>query len=155
MKGKRSILSVASIALILVLLLTGCNGSTTPTPSPSSSTEPTATPTVTPTPGQTATPTPQVVEVDKQYRVLNPAGEFIPVQTFALSPRLASIDGKRIYVVQGEADPVIMPALAAALPAKFTKTTFVYYQPSSGFGPTAPDDTTIAEADGVIRGNGW
>ena len=92
---------------------------------------------------------------DKDYRALSPSGNFIPVETSALSPRLDSFDGKTIYVIQGEADPVIMPALAAALPVAFPNATFVYYNPSSSFGSTSADDTTVAEADGAIRGIGW
>ena len=145
MERKKLIALAASIALVLALALSGCNGGASPNPSA----------TATPTSGPTATPTPQVIEVDKEYRVLNPAGSFIPVETQALSPRLDTINGKTIYVIQGEADPVIMPALAAALPTAYPNATFVYYQPASSFGPSSVDDTTKAEADGVIRGNGW
>ena len=127
MSKRKLIALAASIALVLVVVLSGCgnggNGGTT-------------------------------VE-DKTYRVVNPTGEFVPVETLALSPRLDTIDGKTIYIVQGEADPVILPALATAMPTAYPNTTFVYYQPSSSFGPSAPDDTTKEEADGVIRGNGW
>ncbi|MFC2022652.1 hypothetical protein ACFLTL_00600 [Chloroflexota bacterium] len=151
MKGARLIALVASIALVLVLVLSSCGDASTPTSSPTS----TPTPTQTPPPTSGPTPTPQVIEVEKEYRALNPSGAFIPVETQALSPRLDSFNGKTIYVIQGEADPVIMPALAAALPVEFPNATFVYYNPSSSFGATSADDTVVAEADGVIRGIGW
>jgi len=86
---------------------------------------------------------------------LNPQGSFIPVQTKALAPRLDTIEGKTIYVVQGEADPVIFPALIERLKKDYTKTTWVYYLPSSSFGITAVDDTMKADAKAAIRGNGW
>jgi hypothetical protein len=107
------------------------------------------------------------VEVEKTYKALNPTGIFIPVETKALAPRLTTIDGKTIYVCQGEADPVIMPALYKALVAKYPKTTFIYYDVSS-FGPSVPgtggtasstgqpeDPDILKKVQGVIRGNGW
>jgi hypothetical protein len=86
---------------------------------------------------------------------VNPAGDFVPVQTKALAARLDTIDGKTIYVVQGEADPVIMPALIEKLRKDYPKTTWNFYQPSSSFGLAAPDDTMKKEAKGLIRGIGW
>ena len=144
MRRSRSIAFIAGVTL-MVLVLSGCGNGSTPAPSS----------TATPTSGPVATPTPRVVEVEKEYRVLNPTGVFIPVETQALSPRLDSLNGKTIYVIQGEADPVIMPALAAELPHAYSNTTFEYYEPSSSFGPSSPDDTVVAEADGVILGIGW
>lgn len=82
-------------------------------------------------------------------------GSFIPVQTKALAPRLDTLDGKTIYVVQGEADAVIFPALIARLQKDYTKTKWVFYSPSASFGITAVDDTMKADAKGAIRGNGW
>ena len=151
MRRSRLIALVASITLVVVLVLSSCNGGATPNPSATA----TATTTPTPTSGPVATPTPRVIEVEKEYRVMNPTGIFIPVETQALSPRLDTINGKTIYVIQGEADPVIMPALAAELPHAYPNATFVYYEPSSSFGPSSAPDTVVDEADGVIRGIGW
>ena len=92
---------------------------------------------------------------DKEYRALNPQGDFQPVETVSLAARLDTLNGKTIYIIQGEADPVIMPALAEQLPKDYPNTTWVYYNPVSSFGVTKPDDTTKAEADAVIRGIGW
>ena len=104
---------------------------------------------------------------DKEYRALNPVGIFIPVETSALSPRLDTIVGKTLYVCQGEADPVIMPALYEALQHEFPSTTFIYYD-RSDFGPSRPgtggsasstnlpeDPDILTKVDGVIRGIGW
>ena len=125
MKRNGMVAFLASIVLIVVLLASGCGNGG----------------------GGSAQ--------EDTYRVLNPVGVFIPVETQALSPRIDSFNGKTIYVIQGEADPVIMPALAGELPRQYPNSTFVYYEPQSSFGASAPDDTTIAEADGVIRGIGW
>ena len=124
MKRKNVILLTTSLALVFMLVLSGCG-----------------------TGGGSAN--------DKDYRALNPVGIFIPVETYGLSPRIDSFNGKTIYVVQGEADPVIMPALAEELPRQYPNSTFVYYEPQSSFGSSSPDDTTVAEADAVIRGIGW
>jgi hypothetical protein len=130
-------------------------------------TGPAATVTVTP-PTVTVTATPTAADAkDKTYRSVNPAGVFIPVQTKGLAPRLNNIDGKTIYVCQGEADPVIMPALYKRLVKDYTKTTFLYYD-RSDFGPNVPGSGAVASStgqpedpdilkkvQGVIRGIGW
>jgi hypothetical protein len=98
---------------------------------------------------------------------MNPQGFFIPVETKGLAPRLDTIDGKTLYVCQGEADPIIMPALYKALVAKYPKTKFIYYD-RSDFGPNVPgtggtssstnqveDPDILKKVQGVIRGIGW
>lgn len=143
------LLILISVVTVFTLLAISCASQAQPTLTP------TVTVTVTPTPTTLPTPTSTPVVTDKKYNVLSPRGVALPVQIFSLSPRLDTLDGKTIYVVQGEADPVIMPALNDYLQKNYTKTTWVYYQPSSSFGPAAPDATTLAAAKGVIRGNAW
>lgn len=147
MKKKNFIALLASIFLILVMVATGCivNAATT---TQTSSTNPSGLTTVT---------------KEKTYNCLNPVGIQPPVTIVPLAKRLTTLDNQTIYVVQGEADPVIFPALVPALQKLYPKTFFNYYQPTSSFGPTTPDDTTKAapKADGtgganaVIRGNAW
>ena len=116
---------------------------------------------------QTPSGTQTSASTDKSYNAINPTGVFIPVQTKALSPRLTTIEGKTIYVCQGEADPVIMPALYKMLVKNYPKTNFIYYD-RSDFGPTRPgtggvatstnqpeDPDIMKKVDAVIRGNGW
>ena len=147
-KRRNLIALFAAIALVLVLVLTGCPAAT-PTPS--------ATATATPTSTPSATSTPQVVtvEVEKSYKCLNPQGIFIPVETSALSPRLDTLNGKTIYIIQGEADPVIMPALSKMANEEYPNTTWVYYNPVSSFGSSSIPAEVVAAADGLIRGIGW
>jgi len=97
----------------------------------------------------------QTVEVEKEYRCLNPQGDQLPVEITALAPRLDTIVGKKIYVKQGEADPVIMPALAERLEKDYPDTEWVYYNPESSFGTNTPEADVLADADAVIRGIGW
>lgn len=149
MKRKNLISLVASIGFVLALVLSGCGPAATPTPSA------TATPTETPTPTATPTPTPTApIGVELTFNCLNPTGTFQPVQVSALAPRLDTIDGKTIYVNQGEADPVIMPALWEIVQTDFPKTTWKYIAVSS-FGPTAIEADVRAAADAVIRGIAW
>lgn len=138
--------------MILSMVAVGCSQVATPTPT---ATQPVATTTPTPTLAPTPTPTQAAPVTDKKYNDLSPRGVQLPVTIVPLAPRPASIDGLTIYIVQGEADPVIMPALNDYLQKNYTKTTWVYYQPSSSFGATAPDATTLASAKEVIRGNSW
>ena len=148
MRRNRIIALVASIVLILVVVLSGCG---------TAQIEPTSTPTATPTyTGPTPTPRVEIrtVEVEKEYRVLNPEGIFIPVEIVPLAPRLDTINGKTIYIWQGESDPVVMPGLHTVLKANYPNTNWVYIA-VSGFGASRPEDEVLENADAAIRGNGW
>ncbi len=152
MKVKVAIPVITSIILALVLMLPGCTQApapqtTVPTVSKQASV---TTVTVTPT-----APTTTTIEVEKKFNVLDPTGIFIPVQTKPLANRPNTLDGTIVYIVQGEADPVIMPALNDYLQKNRPKTTWVYYNPQSSFGISTPDDKIKAEAKASIRGIGW
>jgi hypothetical protein len=149
MKSKYLLPLLVSIILILAMVATGCT----------SSSQPAAT--------QTARNLATTVTGTTSIRAMNPQGVFIPVETKPLAPRLDTIDGKTLYVCQGEADPVIMPALYKALVPKYPKTKFIYYD-RSDFGPNVPgtggtssslnqveDPDILTKVQGVIRGIGW
>lgn len=149
MKKKNLIMLVASISFVLALVLSGCGPAATPTPTA------TATPTATPTPTETATPTPTpTIGVELTFNCMNPAGTFQPVQISALAPRLDTLVGKVIWVNQGEADPVIMPALWERVQKDYPNTTWKNIA-SSSFGATAIEADVRAAADAVIRGIAW
>ena len=150
MKRKNLIFLVASVALVLALVLTGCPAATTPTPSATAT--PTPTGTATPTPTATATP----IAAELTYNALSPRGIALPVTTASLAERLDTFDGKTIYINQGEADPIIMPALWERVQTgkDYPNTTWRYIA-TSGFGPTTPEADVLAAADAVIRGICW
>lgn len=146
---KQLIMVFAAIGLVLAMVLTGCPATTTPTPSE------TATPTPTATAEPTATPTPTATPVaELSYNCLSPRGIALPVTIVGLAKRLDTFDGKLIYVNQGEADPIIMPAVWERVQKDFPKTTWKYIA-TSGFGPTTPEIDVVAAADAVIRGIAW
>jgi hypothetical protein len=147
LKTRKLALIIASVVLVLVMALAGCSGST---PAPTT-TAPTAKTTAAPAPATTTV----TVEKDKNYNFMSPRGIALPVTVKALAPRPASLDGKTVYICQGEADPVIMPALAKVAPTKMPKTTWVYYNPVSSFGPASPEDEVLAKANAVMRGISW
>jgi hypothetical protein len=97
---------------------------------------------------------------DKIYSVLNPRGIQPTVKYVGLSPRLTSLAGKTIVVDQGEADPVIMPALYDRLKATYPEVNWIYTAVSS-FGPEAVEadyyDSVHKKplVDAIIRGNAW
>lgn len=150
MKAKNLIPIITSIIMALVLVVIACNQVAKPTPTTTTSTQAVVTATQTPT----TTPTPQVVAIEPSYNVVNPQGDFIPVQTKSLAPRLDTLDGKTIWVCQAEADPVIMPVLWDKLQQTYTKTTWNRTVTSS----TAPVQLSADEqktAQAVIVGNAW
>ena len=137
MKKKRSlIVLLASVLLVLVMVITGCSVNT-------------------PSTTQANSKTTSAKEMEKIYNCLNPLGIQPPVTISPLAARLDTLDGKTIYIIQGEADPVIFPALYTALQKAYPKTDWVYYLPSSSFGPSTPDDTTKAAAKATLRGVAW
>ena len=141
MRKKRLILIVTSIGLVLALVLSGCAAQEAPEPE---IVEKIVEKTVT-----------ETVEVEDEYRCLSPRGIALPVETLPLSERLDTIDGKTIYIRQGEADPVIMPALYEYAKENYPGTEWVYHEPTSGFGPNTPGDEEVENADALIRGIGW
>ena len=141
MKTKKLIALFASIALVLVLVLSGC------TVEPEVI-EKTVTETVTET--ETVE---RVVEVDKTYRCLNPKGEFVPVELNALAPRLDSLDGKKILVYQAEATNMQMPTLLEWLERDHPTTEFLVVY-TELWGERTPTEEYLT-CDASIRGIGW
>jgi len=136
---------LATLGLIMIVLVPGCSqpGATSTPPSSSA-------PVVTTTaPGTTVTNT-----VDKTYKVINPNGTFIPIETKPLAARLDTIDNKTIYFTESEANPRIMPALLKKMKETYTKTNFVYTATAS-FGDSVPSDDMLKNAQGYIRGISW
>jgi len=96
---------------------------------------------------------------DKVYKVLNPQGNYIAVETHPLAPRLDTLNGKTIFYYQSEANPVIMPVLLERLKKDYPTATWKYHE-TQGYGSDTPTDDTnaISGLKGVnatIRGIGW
>jgi len=90
---------------------------------------------------------------EKVYKVLNPTGIYIPVQTVANAPRLDSLAGKKILFYESEATNMQLPALLERLKKDYPTTTFdVVY--TASFGEAAPTEAYL-KLQAVIRGVGW
>jgi hypothetical protein len=152
LKSKGLLLLIANILVIISFALVGCQS--TNTPQATTTTTPTTKPTTT-APSPATTVVTQTVEVDKKYNCLSPQGIQLPVQVSPLAPRLTTFDGIVAYVNQGEADPIIMPALWERVQKDYPKTTWKYIATSS-FGPNTPEQELIDnKARAVIRGISW
>jgi hypothetical protein len=149
LKRKGLLLFVANILVIISFALVGCQSTNTPQATNTPTTKPTTT-----TSSPATTVVTQTVEVDKKYNCLSPQGVQLPVQVSGLSPRLDTFDGKVIYVNQGEADPITMPALWDRVQKDYPKAIWRYIQTSS-FGPNAPEQEVLTDAKAVIRGISW
>jgi hypothetical protein len=144
---KKSLTALIAVIILILVISASCGTTSQPTPT---ATKPAATTSSAPA----AAPTTQIVMKDKAYKVINPTGEFIPVETKPLAARLDTMDGKTIWMCQTEADPVIMPALWDRLQKEFTKTTWKKTVTSA----TTPLRLTADEqktAQAMISGVAW
>jgi hypothetical protein len=146
LKKKGLMLIAANLILVLALAISGCSQTTAPQ-APVTTTAP---PQVT----ITITPTPQIVEKDKSYNCMSPLGIAPSVDVKPLAARLDTLAGKVIYVNQGEADPIIMPALWTRVQKDYPNTTWKLIATSS-FGPSSLEAEVTASAKAVIRGIAW
>jgi hypothetical protein len=129
LKKKQVIALLVSICLILALVLSACTSATTT--------------------GTTAGTAQKEV-----YKVLNPTGIFVPVQTKPCAPRLDSLAGKKILFYESEATNIILPTLLERLKKDYPTTTFdVIY--TEAFGERTPTDQQKATYQAVIRGVSW
>ena len=139
MNRKSLIVLVVSVFSLLAIILSGCGSAITSSISLA---------------GAGTTETSQTTAKEKSYACLSPIGIQPPVQISPLAPRLDKFDGKTIYVNQGEADPIIMPALWERVQKDFPKTTWKYIATSS-FGPATTEQEVKDTADAVLRGIAW
>ena len=147
-KKRQVIASLASIVLVLALILSAC-APAAEAPAPTTPAAPT-TPTTPTTPAA-----PQVVEkvVEPTYKVLNPAGTYIPVECKPLAPRLDSLAGKKILFFEAEATDILLPTLLKRLQKDYPTATFVVYH-TDVYGRTTPDENDLT-CQASIRGVGW
>jgi len=129
-----------------MFVLSACAGATETTV--------TATKTVTATPTTaTTTAKPTVQYQAPVYKVLNPAGTYIPVDCVGLSKRLDSLAGKRILFYEAEATNMQLPTLLERLKKDYPTATFdvVYTELWGERVPTAE----YLKVNACIRGVGW
>ena len=94
-----------------------------------------------------------MVEKDKVYKCLNPAGISLPIKTFPLAPRLDTLDGKEIYLsICGEPDITIPleKRLKEDYPGVNWKVKKTY-----GVAPVPLSDEEMKTCDAVILGVAW
>jgi hypothetical protein len=93
------------------------------------------------------------VTEDKKYKFLNPVGMQVPVKTFPLAPRLATVDGKEIWFsITGEPDITI--ALERRLKMDYPN---VNWKIKKTYGPVQVplSEEEMKTADAVIQGVCW
>lgn len=82
---------------------------------------------------------------DREYRCLNPVGFQDPVPQSPLSPRLDTLDGKRIFFsIGGAGDPDVTLAMTKALPVRYPNIKWT-------MKPTAMSAEDMKSHDAMIR----
>ena len=128
MSKRKLIALLASIAMVVALVLSGC--------APAAE-----------EPGANGGATEQVV------RVMNPAGLVIPGEMAPNAPRLDTLDGKTIFYYESEATNMHMPELLRRLKQDHPTTTFIV-EHVENFGTSTPNEEHLS-VDGAIRGVSW
>jgi hypothetical protein len=74
--------------------------------------------------------------------VLNPLGTPPPIKLKAMAPRLDTIKGKTIYIVNDgyPGSGILLGELTAVMKEKYTETTFIYKDKPGGMGS---EDTAL------------
>ena len=94
-----------------------------------------------------------MAEMEKTYKCLNPGGIQEPVDTFALAPRLTSLDGKTIYLtICGEPDITI--PLEKRLKSDYPNVNW-QTKKTYNITPIRMSEEEMKTADGVILGVCW
>jgi hypothetical protein len=80
----------------------------------------------------------QAKEVEQKITVLNPLGTPPPIKLKPMAPRLDTMEGKTIYIVNDgyPGSGIMLKELTAVCKEKFPNTTFVYKDKPGGMGRT-------------------
>ena len=96
---------------------------------------------------------PEMAEKEKTYKCLNPVGIQDPVDTFALAPRLTTLNGKTIYLtICGEPDITI--PLEKRLKSDYPQVNWVTKK-TYNITPIRMSDEEMKTADALILGVCW
>ena len=140
MNRKSLIVLVVSIVALLAIVLSGCGKAIVSTISLA---------------GTGTTETSQTSAKEKSYACLSPIGIQPPVQISPLATRLDTLDGKVIYVNQGEADPIIMPALWERVQKDFPKYNLEIHTDQQFWSLQHLKTKLRQTANAVLRGIAW
>jgi len=134
---KRLVFTVlATFLVVLVLIVSACaQGGATPSTTHSTGGAPVAS-------GQ-----------HEIFKVLNPAGVYIPVDCKPNAPRIDSLAGKKVLYYESEATNILMPTLLEKLKKDYPTATFDVIHTES-FGEFTPTPDQLKH-EAVIRGVGW
>ena len=62
---------------------------------------------------------------EAKIRVLNPRGALPPIRLTPMAPRLASLDGKTVYIISASFGEPLMPEMQKILAQTYPKTNWV------------------------------
>ena len=62
---------------------------------------------------------------DATVRVLNPRGALPPIRLAPMAPRLATLDGKTVYIISASFGEPLMPEMQKVLTERYPKTKWV------------------------------
>jgi hypothetical protein len=62
---------------------------------------------------------------EAKVRALNPRGSLPPIRLASMAPRLASLDGKTVYIISASFGEPLMPEMQKVLTETYPKTTWV------------------------------
>jgi hypothetical protein len=91
-------------------------------------------------------------------QVINPRGQFPPIQQIPMAPRLDTLDGKTIYVVdvRWPYTHQVSEEIKSVLSERYPKTTFVLRDKAGSYGEDDPGFWSYIKKkrDGVIMAVG-
>ncbi len=93
---------------------------------------------------------------EAKIKVLNPRGALPPIRLVPMAPRLATLDGKTVYIVSASFGEPLMPEMQKVLTERYPKTKWVLKnKPGSYFDDDPKLWAEIKEkGDAMIMGVG-
>jgi len=145
---QKLIVLVLAVVLVVSLVIAGCAKPEQPAPAPSPAPAPA------PSPAPALTP----AELEGKFTVLNPEGVLGEIDAHGLSPRIDTLEGKTVNVINLHGGPEaviedVAPALQEAVPG----CNVVYMRPVGGFAaPKLSKDewAQVTDCDAAIIGYG-
>jgi hypothetical protein len=93
-------------------------------------------------------------DILKMISVVNPRGQFAPIQQFPMAPRLSTLEGKTIYIVNARwpYTEQVPQEIRNALSERFPRTTFELRDKAGSYGEDDPQlwQEIKSKGDGMI-----